>query len=143
MDYQQLYIPHEYLELRVPAGFKDGRPEFSLDPNHLHVWPRDSFMLLALPNKVRYSWVCFNAKSLRVVLRQDKTFTCTLFAPHSEFELLNSPEVTVEWFKKNFPDVVELIGEEMLFKQLTDNPRSPLIALKVLKAQVLLYFRLC
>lgn len=56
MDYQQTYIPHEYLELRMPAGpvnTTDGEPTFLLDPHHLHIWPRESFMLIALPNKVR------------------------------------------------------------------------------------------
>jgi len=53
MDYQQEYIKHEYIELRMPAGTdKEGCPAFLLDPNHLHIWPRKSFMLIALPNKV-------------------------------------------------------------------------------------------
>jgi kynurenine 3-monooxygenase len=53
MDFQQEYIPHEYLELKMPAGRnEDGMPTFLLDPNHLHIWPRHSFMLIALPNKV-------------------------------------------------------------------------------------------
>lgn len=54
MDYQQEYIPHDYVELKIPAGVDGrGQPEFLLDPNHLHIWPRHSFMLIALPNKVR------------------------------------------------------------------------------------------
>ena len=54
MDFHQEYIPHEYLELKIPAGTDaDGRSTFLLDPNHLHIWPRHSFMLIALPNKVR------------------------------------------------------------------------------------------
>ena len=54
MDFHQEYIPHEYLELKMPAGQdEDGNPTFLLDPNHLHIWPRHSFMLIALPNKVR------------------------------------------------------------------------------------------
>ena len=53
MDFQQTYIPHEYLELRLPPGIDaKGNSTFSLDPNHLHIWPRHSFMLIALPNKV-------------------------------------------------------------------------------------------
>lgn len=56
MDYHQEYIPHEYLELKMPAGTDaDGKSTFLLDPNHLHIWPRHSFMLIALPNKVRSS----------------------------------------------------------------------------------------
>lgn len=56
MDYEQAYIPHEYLELRMPAGppqDPSGEPTFLLDPSHLHIWPRHSFMLIALPNQVR------------------------------------------------------------------------------------------
>lgn len=54
MDYQQEYIPHEYMELRMPAAHgEDGGEIFALDPNHLHIWPRHSFMLMGLPNKVR------------------------------------------------------------------------------------------
>ena len=53
MNFQQEYIPHEYIELKMPAGSNElGQPVFLLDPNHLHIWPRHSFMLIALPNKV-------------------------------------------------------------------------------------------
>jgi hypothetical protein len=53
MDFQQEYIPHEYLELKIPPGRDShNNPAFLLDPNHLHIWPRHSFMLIALPNKV-------------------------------------------------------------------------------------------
>ena len=55
MDYQQEYIPHDYLELKMPPGppaTEGGEPTFLLDPNHLHIWPRHTFMLIALPNKV-------------------------------------------------------------------------------------------
>jgi kynurenine 3-monooxygenase len=53
MDYQQKYIPDEYLELRIPAGVGgDGTPVFKMESGHLHIWPRHSFMLIALPNKV-------------------------------------------------------------------------------------------
>lgn len=52
MDYQQEYISHEYIELRVPARVDDdGKKYFQLDPGHLHIWPRHSFMLIALPNQ--------------------------------------------------------------------------------------------
>ena len=53
MDYQQEYIKHEYIELKMPAGQDgEGNPTFLLDPRHLHIWPRHSFMLIALPNQV-------------------------------------------------------------------------------------------
>lgn len=58
MDYQQEYIPHEYMELKMPAAYDgDGDLTFALDPNHLHIWPRHSFMLMGLPNQVRRLFV--------------------------------------------------------------------------------------
>ncbi len=36
-----------------------------MPPNYLHIWPRGTFMLIALPN-------------------QDKSFTVTLFMPKEE-----------------------------------------------------------
>ncbi|KAI0094015.1 FAD/NAD-P-binding domain-containing protein [Irpex rosettiformis] len=114
MDYQQTYIPHEYLELRMPAGpvnETDGQGSFLIDPNHLHIWPRHSFMLIALPNK-------------------DRTFTCTLFAPTSEFDQLDTEEKTLKWFGTHFPDALPLIGEDNLLRDFKNNPRSSLITVK-------------
>jgi len=114
MNFEQTYIPHEYLELKMPAGpplSPGGDPTFLLDPNHLHIWPRHSFMLIALPN-------------------QDKTFTCTLFAPTSEFEKLSSPETITQWFKTHFPDALGHIGEGALLHDFKNNPRSSLISIK-------------
>ncbi|KAK2466991.1 hypothetical protein APHAL10511_001249 [Amanita phalloides] len=112
MDYQQEYIDHEYVELKMPSGRDDSdRPTFLLDPNHLHIWPRHSFMLIALPNK-------------------DMTFTCTLFAPSSELDRLADSGKVLAWFTSHFPDAVKLIGEKKLLDDFTRNPRSPLICTK-------------
>ncbi|KAF9069902.1 hypothetical protein BDP27DRAFT_1402367 [Rhodocollybia butyracea] len=112
MDYQQEYIKHEYMELKMPARLDDeGRLNFVLDPNHLHIWPRRSYMLIALPNK-------------------DLTFTCTLFAPSEELDRLNTIDVFLPWFKSNFPDALEAIGEKNVMSDFTHNPRSSLICTK-------------
>ncbi|KIM49214.1 hypothetical protein M413DRAFT_21477 [Hebeloma cylindrosporum] len=112
MNYQQEYIKDEYLELRMPAGRdRNGEPTFLLDPNHLHIWPRHSFMLIALPNK-------------------DKTFTCTLFAPTAELDRLRSADCILAWFKLYFPDALRAIGDKSLVKDFMTNPRSPLICTK-------------
>ncbi|KAH9981244.1 FAD/NAD-P-binding domain-containing protein [Lactifluus volemus] len=112
MDFQQEYIPHEYVELRIPAGRDDRKNStFLLDPNHLHIWPRHSFMLIALPNK-------------------DKSFTCTLFAPTIEFEKLTHHDQFLPWFRAHFPDALELIGTEGLLNSFQQNPRNPLISIK-------------
>jgi kynurenine 3-monooxygenase len=114
MNYEQEYIPHEYVELRMPAGpphTPGGPPTFLIDPGHLHIWPRHSFMLIALPN-------------------QDCTFTCTVFAPTTELDKLRTRKDASEWFNRHFPDAVHLIGEDNLLDDFERNPRSPLIHLK-------------
>ncbi|GJJ12058.1 hypothetical protein Clacol_006299 [Clathrus columnatus] len=112
MDYQQYYIPHDYVELKIPAGIDEsGKRYFLLDPNHLHIWPRYSFMLIALPN-------------------EDKSFTSTLFAPTSELAKLDTREKASEWLKEYFPDAVSLVGEETLLNDFERNPRNSLISLQ-------------
>jgi kynurenine 3-monooxygenase len=54
MDFEQKYIPHAYLELSMPAtSTGSNQVDFALEPDHLHIWPRHDFMLIALPNGVR------------------------------------------------------------------------------------------
>jgi kynurenine 3-monooxygenase len=42
MDFAQTYIDHAYLELNIPPTLDD---EYAMDPNHLHIWPRHTFMM--------------------------------------------------------------------------------------------------
>lgn len=115
MDYAQEYIPHAYLELSIPPGPADGNGEatFLLDAHHLHIWPRQSFMLIALPN-------------------QDRSFTCTLFAPFEKFEqLANSKERFLELFRTEFPDALALMGEANASEDYMHNPKGSLITIKV------------
>ena len=58
-DYSQEYLSHGYKELTISAG---PGGSFRLEKHALHIWPRQSFMLIALPNA-------------------DGSFTCTLFFP--------------------------------------------------------------
>lgn len=64
---------------------------------------------------------------------QDRTFTCTLFAPTETFERLSksSQNEQLAWFKSNFSDALDLIGADALLRDLERNPRSPLISIKV------------
>uniref|UniRef100_A0A8V0YQE3 Kynurenine 3-monooxygenase n=1 Tax=Gallus gallus TaxID=9031 RepID=A0A8V0YQE3_CHICK len=47
-NYSHEYIPHGYMELTIPP--RDG--DFAMEPNYLHIWPRNTFMMIALPNMV-------------------------------------------------------------------------------------------
>jgi hypothetical protein len=134
MDYHQEYIPHEYLELKMPAGRdRNGNPTFLLDQNHLHIWPRHAFMLVALPNKVRNPvHLCLRSSyTVTFCFMKDKSFTCTLFAPTVEFDSLTTREAFSKWFNQYFPDAFRLIGEMSLMDDFEQNPRSALISIKV------------
>ncbi|WP_089719099.1 FAD-dependent oxidoreductase, partial [Candidatus Entotheonella palauensis] len=108
-DYAQTYLEHGYKELTLPPA-PDGT--FQLDPHALHIWPRGTYMLIALPNL-------------------DCSFTCTLFMPFSgsvSFEALSTPDAITMFFEQQFPDVVPLIPD--LVKDFTANPTGSLVTIK-------------
>uniref|UniRef100_A0A8C8TGI4 Kynurenine 3-monooxygenase n=1 Tax=Peromyscus maniculatus bairdii TaxID=230844 RepID=A0A8C8TGI4_PERMB len=106
-DYSQQYIPHGYMELTIPP--KNG--EYAMEPNFLHIWPRNAFMMIALPN-------------------MDKSFTCTLFMPFEEFEKLLTSDDVLDFFQRNFPDAIPLMGEQALMRDFFLLPAQPMISVK-------------
>ncbi|CAG9783578.1 unnamed protein product [Diatraea saccharalis] len=107
-DYSQQYIEHGYLELCIPADENGG---FQMPPNYLHIWPRGTFMMIALPN-------------------QDCSWTVTLFMPFTNFKELDSQEKLLEFFEKYFPDSVQLIGQKKLMEDFFAGSPSPLVSVK-------------
>ena len=108
-NYSQQYLEHGYKELEIPAG-KDGG--FVLEPNALHIWPRESYMMIALPNP-------------------DKTFTCTLFFPFQgspSFETLSDPKSILNFFQDVFPDA--LLHMPALVDDFMRNPTSSLVTIR-------------
>ncbi|MBA3664394.1 MAG: FAD-dependent monooxygenase [Bacteroidetes bacterium] len=117
-EYNQHYIDCGYKELIIPPG-KNG--EFMLDKNALHIWPRGSFMMIALPNT-------------------DGNFTCTLFLPfearpdepfgqgEKSFKNLQTKEAVQKFFEEEFPDAVPLMPT--LIEDFTNNPVSSLVTVK-------------
>eukprot|EP00730_Choanoeca_flexa_P013815 TRINITY_DN5744_c0_g1_i3.p1 TRINITY_DN5744_c0_g1~~TRINITY_DN5744_c0_g1_i3.p1 ORF type:complete len:446 (+),score=107.35 TRINITY_DN5744_c0_g1_i3:90-1427(+) len=108
VNFEQFYIPHGYKELTIPPG-EDG--EYQLEPNYLHIWPRSTFMMIALPNL-------------------DKTFTATLFMPFDKFDSIKTPEDVMQLFKDEFPDSIPLIGEKKLIDDYFQNKTGPLMTVK-------------
>lgn len=54
MTFEQKQIPHVWVELHLPPRTNEkGEACFAISPKHLHIWPRQEFMLIGLPNKVR------------------------------------------------------------------------------------------
>lgn len=99
------FIDCGYKELTIPANF-DGT--YKIDNEALHIWPRGSFMVIALPNL-------------------DGTFTCTLFFPmqgKNSFENLKTKEDVHLFFLKEFSDLISLIPD--LSIQYFESPLSSL-----------------
>ena len=95
-------LGHDYKELHIAPG-RDGN--FQLDPNALHIWPREEFMLIALPN-------------------MDKSFTCTLFLPvngSNSFDTLSESESVINFFSEHFGEVLPLLDNfpKIFFKNPT------------------------
>ncbi len=89
-NFSQQYLDYGYKELTIPAGLKG---EHLLETHALHIWPRGSYMLIALPNV-------------------DGTFACILFLPfdgEDSFASLTTQAQVMNFFESRFPDVVPLM----------------------------------
>lgn len=108
-DYEQNYIDHGYKELHIPPG---ANGSFQLEKNYLHIWPRESFMMIALPNP-------------------DGSFTCTLFFPfdgNPSFGMLKTNADVEKFFEETFPDARKLMPT--LLEDFNTNPTSSLVTIK-------------
>lgn len=108
-DYSQHYLEHGYKELHIPPG---AGGSFPFEKNALHIWPRESFMMIALPNP-------------------DGSFTCTLFFPFegaNSFAALANDNQILEFFRTTFPDAVRHMPD--LLDDFKVNPVSSLVTIK-------------
>ncbi|HQQ94470.1 MAG TPA: NAD(P)/FAD-dependent oxidoreductase [Bacteroidia bacterium] len=108
-EYNQHYIDCGYKELLIPPG---AGGSFRMEKNALHIWPRGSFMMIALPNP-------------------DGNFTVTLFLPfegEKSFAMLKSKEQVKTFFEKEFPDAIPLMPG--LLEDFFNNPTSSLVTVK-------------
>ncbi|PTL84444.1 NAD(P)/FAD-dependent oxidoreductase [Vitiosangium sp. GDMCC 1.1324] len=105
----QEHLSHGYKELTIPAGAGGA---FRMEKHALHIWPRGSYMLIALPN-------------------EDGSFTCTLFLPFQgpvSFESLDSSDRLVTFFEQQFPDALALIPD--LVHDFFHNPTGTMVTVK-------------
>jgi len=85
-------LSYGYKELHLPS---DKIGKHLMGKNALHIWPREQFMLIALPNL-------------------DGSFTCTLFLPFkgaNSFENITNESELLTFFRKNFPDALSLMPD--------------------------------
>ncbi|MFI5145512.1 MAG: FAD-dependent oxidoreductase, partial [Ignavibacteria bacterium] len=112
-NYNQEFENYGYKELTIPPGIDNS---FLLEKNALHIWPRGSFMLIALPNI-------------------DGSFTCTLFLAHefslggsNSFEFLKDERKVLEFLSRNFPDAFNLMTGPA--EEFFQNPTGNLVTVK-------------
>jgi kynurenine 3-monooxygenase len=107
--YDESYLAHGYKELTIPPG-PDG--SWRMEKNALHIWPRKSFMMIALPNP-------------------DGSFTCTLFwefeGPRS-FATTKTDSDVRRFFEEEFPDAVPLMPT--LLEDFRNNPTGSLVTIR-------------
>ena len=108
-NYSQQYLPHSYKELNMQPH---ANGNWKMEKNALHIWPRKSFMLIALPNL-------------------DGSFTCTLFLAHEgdiSFANLQTETQVTAFFQQYFPDTIELMPNYL--EEFFSNPTSSLVTVK-------------
>ena len=108
-EYDESYLAHGYKELTIPPG-PDG--SWQMEKEALHIWPRKSFMMIALPNP-------------------DGSFTCTLFwefeGPRS-FASTKTDDDVHRFFDEEFPDAVPLMPA--LLEDFKNNPTGSLVTIR-------------
>ena len=108
-EYDESYLPHGYKELTIPPG---PNCSWRMEKNALHIWPRKSFMMIALPNP-------------------DGSFTCTLFwefeGPRS-FAMTKTDDQVCDFFREEFPDAVPLMPT--LLEDFKDNATGSLVTIR-------------
>jgi kynurenine 3-monooxygenase len=108
-NFSQEYLDYGYKELTIAAG-PGGK--HVLERNALHIWPRGSYMLIALPNI-------------------DGTFACILFLPFEgpqSFSALDTNEKAQAFITERFADAVPLMPQ--LKENYADNPTGSMVTVK-------------
>lgn len=109
-SFSQEYLSHGYKELSILPAENGAYKTYK---NALHIWGREAFMLIALPNL-------------------DGSFTVTLFLSYDEgeynFNNLTTKERVLEFFGKYFKDALELMPN--LVEDFFENPTSPIGTVK-------------
>ncbi|MEY2486359.1 MAG: kynurenine 3-monooxygenase [Verrucomicrobiota bacterium] len=108
-EYDESYLAHGYKELTIPPTPDNG---WQMEKEALHIWPRKSFMMIALPNP-------------------DGSFTCTLFwefAGPRSFETIKTDEEVRRFFAEEFPDAVPLMPT--LLEDFNENPTGSLVTIR-------------
>lgn len=108
-NYSQNFLRHGYKELSIHPAEGGG---WRIEKNALHIWPRGSFMIIALPNL-------------------DCSFTVTMFHPFEGeigFNNLNTKEKVQAFFEEEFPTLIPYMPHYI--EEYFENPVGTLGTIK-------------
>jgi kynurenine 3-monooxygenase len=109
-NFSQTYQDYGYKELNIPVS---ANGSFRMEKNALHIWPRGSYMMIALPN-------------------MEGDFTCTLFMSHNKGERnldqLTTKEAVINFFQEIMPDALPLMPT--LLDDFFSHPTGNLLTIK-------------
>lgn len=108
-NYSQNFLRHGYKELTIPPAENGG---WQIEKNALHIWPRGSYMIIALPNL-------------------DGSFTVTMFHPFDGpigFNSLDNKEKVQAFFEKEFPTLLPYMPNYL--EEYFENPVGTLGTIK-------------
>lgn len=108
-NYSQNFLRHGYKELSILPAEGGG---YRIEKNALHIWPRGSFMIIALPNL-------------------DGSFTLTMFHPYggeAGFNTLDVEKNLTAFFEEYYPDLLPHIPHYI--QEYKDNPVGTLGTIK-------------
>ena len=108
-NYSQDFLRHGYKELSIHASEQG---DWQIEKEALHIWPRQDFMIIALPNL-------------------DGSFTLTMFHPFDSeigFNHLDSDQKVQSFFEEYFPTLLPYIPHYQ--EEFKSNPVSTLGTIK-------------
>lgn len=114
-EYSQHSLQHGYKELCIPPTRHGAHAPFAMPPNALHIWPRGSSMMIALPNP-------------------DGSFTCTLFWPFEappgqpSFASIRTGAEAMAYFRRVYPDALALMPT--LAEDFDRNPVGTMVTVR-------------
>ncbi len=108
-NFSQEYLAHGYKELIIPAGASGA---YQMEKHALHIWPRQTYMLIALPNI-------------------DGSFAGIFFFQHEgepSFASLDNEAKVLQFFQQQFADAVPLMPD--LRETYFANPTGTMVTIK-------------
>ena len=108
INFLREYAYHGYKEIILPPN-EDGK--HALESDHIHLWRENEYVVIAVPNL-------------------DGTCRFTITFPFESFSKFKTEEDVLTFFRRKFPEVASLLGEEKLVQDFFQNQTNSIITIK-------------